>query len=171
MPGEFFFADKAFNHPDADRNVRRGDIVVFVNPNNRTQIFVKRVIALPGGRVELSGSIVRLNGRTITRPRRHDSSWVGPKDGLVAQEHNHEHVYTVLLDTTAKAKTTSPTVFTVPNGQAFVLGDNRGRSTDSRKFGTVPLADIVGRAEQIWYSKAPQGSLRWGRLGTVLSRS
>jgi len=49
----------------------------------------------------------------------------------------------------------------------LVLGDNRSASQDSRRFGTVPLPDIVGKARQIWFSKQPQGSIRWGRFGQV----
>ena len=60
--------------------------------------------------------------------------------------------------------TPSATELIVPPGQVFVLGDNRGHSTDSRKFGFVPMQDVVGRARQIWFSKGPDG-VRWERLG------
>jgi signal peptidase I len=55
----------------------------------------------------------------------------------------------------------------VPDGQVFVLGDNRLDSTDSRSFGTVPMQDILGRARQVWFSSDKQG-VRWSRLGRVL---
>jgi signal peptidase I len=53
----------------------------------------------------------------------------------------------------------------VPDGEVFVLGDNRGEAVDSRRFGTVPLADITGIAKQVWLSRGEAG-VKLGRVGT-----
>jgi hypothetical protein len=58
--------------------------------------------------------------------------------------------------------------WTVPNGQVFVLGDNRGTAVDSRSIGTVPLADVLGVARQVWFSRSPTGGVRWERIGRRL---
>lgn len=56
----------------------------------------------------------------------------------------------------------------VPPGQVYVLGDNRPQSKDSREFGTVPLADLIGRARQIWLSWSDDDGIRWDSLGKTL---
>jgi signal peptidase I len=55
----------------------------------------------------------------------------------------------------------------VPHGSVYVLGDNRGSSVDSRKFGFVPLSDVTARVRQVYYSSGDDG-VRWNRIGTVL---
>jgi len=52
----------------------------------------------------------------------------------------------------------------VEPGHAFVMGDNRNASCDSRNFGSVPLVDVVGKARQIWFSKSDDG-WQWSRIG------
>lgn len=112
MPGDILFADKRYNCPGCKGAVRRGDIVIFVDPNDRTRYYVKRVAGLPG-------EAVAMPGQPAT---------------------------------------------TVPPGTVYLLGDNVAASTDSRQFGPVPLADVVGRVRQIWWSSG-DGRIRWERLG------
>ena len=104
--------------------VHRGDIVVFESPKGEGQIkdLIKRVIGLPGERVEARDGKILINGQPI------DESYLGP--GI----------------------TTGPLEpQTVPPGHYFVMGDNRGNSKDSRFFGPIPKSLIVGRAfVKVW---------------------
>ncbi len=161
MPGEHFFVDRRVNQPGSGMKLKRGDIVVFVDPNDRTQYYVKRVIGLPGDKVEISGHVVTVNGKGLTSTTESLNNANLAKDQFkIYDETSDEHSYDIVLKKDA-AETDSVSV-QVPNGQAFLLGDNRTNSMDSRNFGCVPLVDIVGRAEQIWLSS----QLR--RVGHVL---
>jgi signal peptidase I len=111
--GDYILADKTAYRRMAPQ---KGDIIIFVNPDNRSQRFIKRVEALPG--------------ETAALP-----------------------------DGSNQA---------VPHGFVYVLGDNRSSSIDSRTFGFVPLANVIGKARQVYFSIGEDG-VRWNRIGTSLS--
>jgi signal peptidase I len=170
LPGDRIFVDKTVGQPGGAK-LWRGAIVVFIYPNERTSTFVKRVIGLPGDRIEMDGNTLRVNGHSVSR---------GPSDeplpsafaGLRAlRERGDRGEYTVLLPPGDTVASTGPLPgsFVVPDGQIYVLGDNRGASVDSRRFGTVPVADVKGIARQVWFSASARDGVRWSRLGKVLS--
>jgi signal peptidase I len=167
LPGDQFFADKRINSPGAQK-VRRGDPAVFVYPNDRTMIYVKRVIGLPGDEVEIRGTDVRINGKSIRGEEVKDlgSSELNAmlSDHTAYRERGEKGDYTVLWK---RDRPEAPLTFSVPNGQVFVLGDNRDNSSDSRNFGPVNLTDLIGKARQVWFSKGEFG-LRLGRIGARL---
>jgi signal peptidase I len=99
---------------------QRGDIIVFNPPTPDATIpYVKRVIAVGGETIELRNGNVFVNGRQVDIPQAHGST----------QAQAPQIAYP----------------FTVPDGQVFVLGDNRTFSSDSRTFGPVPVANIIGK--------------------------
>lgn len=161
LPGDRILADKTVGRRGGTR-LWRGALAVFVSPNDRALVYIKRVIALPGDRVDIDGADVRVNGRALAIEQ------AGP-DG-VAQERGDHGPYTVLPGTAAGQGAAGPGAFhlTVPDGQAFLMGDNRGSSVDSRRFGTVPLADVKGVARQVWFSSGHGAGVRWDRIGHVL---
>ncbi|MEZ5538031.1 MAG: signal peptidase I [Thiolinea sp.] len=162
VAGDFIFADKRYNCASCKHEVQHGDVVVFTFPNNRNVNYIKRVIGLPGDRVQIRGEIVKVNGDTI-------SAVTSQQNGLdVVQEKSGNKSWVVIWK---KVKSSPQPVYdiTVPQGQVFVLGDNRNESNDSRFFDTVPLSDVKARARQIWMSYNKKlGGLRMDRAGKVI---
>ena len=117
MSPTFDEGDRIFVRKDSyrDREPERNDLVAFLNPANRRQTWVKRVIALPGDTLEIKEGIVHLNGAAI------------------------QEVSGVQLD-----KANLPPI-TIPDHHCYVLGDNRANSRDSRHIGPVPMIALVGK--------------------------
>ena len=141
---------------------RRGEVIVFRAPGNRAQRFVKRVIGLPGETVAMQGGDVYVNGQKLPRKKTAFAS-VSPAEGLegeqvLFEESNHGRHYLVLTHG-SMADAEYPAT-KVPQDHVFVLGDNRSNSHDSRQFGSVPIGDIVGPVQYVYW---PAGS--WRRFG------
>jgi signal peptidase I len=157
LPGDRILADKTVGTLGGAK-LWRGALAIFVYPNDRTSIFIKRVVGLPGDRVEIGRGHLVINGRDVavgaTRERGdrgdYEVEWPGENSG--------GHV----------PAAEPPLTLVVPPGQAFVLGDNRAAAIDSRRFGTVPLSDIKGIARQIWFSSHAGAGVRWSRVGKLL---
>jgi signal peptidase I len=172
MPGDRFFADKRAGHPGGVK-IRRGAIAVFLYPNDRTTLFVKRIIGLPGDRVEMDGTSVKVNGVEIRGEELHDLGDSALNHLLdehqAFRESADQGSYTVLWRKNVKqdGKREQLSVV-VPNGQVFVLGDNRDAAHDSRHFGTLPIADVTAVARQVWFSADAHDGIRLRRTGTRL---
>ncbi|HEY5282295.1 MAG TPA: signal peptidase I [Polyangia bacterium] len=168
LPGDRFFADKRVGQPGGTK-IRRGAIAVFLYPNDRTTMYVKRIVGLPGDRIEIDGMSVKVNGVPIGHEELHDLGDARKNrlldDHLAFRESGDGGSYTVLWRKDGKHQQLSTVV---PNGQVFVLGDNRDGSQDSRTFGTLPMADITAVARQVWFSANAEDGLRLRRTGTLL---
>ncbi|MBX6341161.1 MAG: signal peptidase I [Thermomicrobiaceae bacterium] len=110
---------------------QRGDIVVFHPPGQHSEPYIKRIIGLPGDRVAIHDGAVYINGKRLEEPYLASQTvW----RGIAA----HQEI-------------------TVQPGQVFVLGDNRGNSSDSRVFGPVPISQIIGKA---WIAYWPPSQMQ-----------
>ncbi len=128
---------------------RRGDIVVFIYPEDRSKDFIKRLIGLPGDTVEIRNKEIFLNGVL----------W---KDGYGV------HVDNVIFPGSVQPRDNFGPV-TVPQDAVFVMGDNRDESYDSRYWGFVPKKEILGKALIIYWSwNRDDHGVRWNRLGSIL---
>jgi signal peptidase I len=147
---------------------QRGDVVVFRLPRDSSVDYIKRVVGLPGDRIQMIEGVLNINGVAV--PRRRIDDYAFKEDG----EAQHGTVYRETLpDGISYATLALPNngfnrntpIYNVPPGQYFVLGDNRDNSSDSRmpSLGYIPLENIVGRAEIIYFSRAG-----WDRLFQVV---
>src|SRR5271170_3028636 len=138
------------------RRVQRGDIVVFHYPVNPAQHFVKRVIGVPGDRVRLINKQVFVNGVPLKEPYARFSR---PANDLFRDNFPRLDVapgetpeWWLLL-----RKLVEDGQLIVPEGHYFVMGDNRDDSYDSRYWGFVPGANIIGRPLLIYWSVRAEG--------------
>lgn len=127
--------------------IRRGDPVVFTNPNARYSKYVKRVVALPGDRVEMQNDELIVNGQRLEYT---DVETTGPGRQRVERRGDIGYPIALLPMDPGNQTTTDFAPLTIPNGHCFVLGDNRHQSEDSRTHGPVPLRDVVGRVEWVF---------------------
>lgn len=130
---------------------RRGDIVTFSSPANGTRL-IKRVIALPGDRVEMRNEQLIINGQqagyaTIGRATE-TIKGVGEIAAVRVGESLGDRSHAIQLMPQLQARRDFAQV-TVPAGQYMMLGDNRDNSEDSRYIGMVPRALLIGRAERV----------------------
>lgn len=102
---------------------KRGDVVVFVSPKNADVDFIKRIIALPGERVKISGGKVYVGDSLLD-----ESTYLAPSVYTGPESFLSENRW-----------------FSVPEGKYFVMGDNRSGSSDSRDFGPVLPKEFVGK--------------------------
>jgi signal peptidase I len=133
------------------RRIRRGDIVVFHYPVNPAQHFVKRVVGIPGDRVRLVNKQVFVNGTPLKEPYVH---YTRPADDFFRDNFPRLDVapgetpeWWLML-----RKLVEDGQLIVPEGHYFVMGDNRDNSYDSRYWGFVPQANIIGRPLVIYWS-------------------
>jgi len=151
-------------------------------PKDNSTVYVKRVVGLPGDRIQMKQGLLHINGVPVVRERLPDfvgEEPCGPR-ALTRTKRWRETlpngVSHETLDCLDNGFYDNTSVYTVPSGHIFMLGDNRDNSTDSRVLsavGYVPLENIIGRAAMIYFSigsdAADTGSkFRTERLGLMV---
>jgi signal peptidase I len=128
-------------HPYSDpSNVKRGHIIVFVRQENgQSYHYIWRVIGLPGEKVEAAGESLAINGRAVERKAVREA-----EGKRIFREQIGDVSYEVALDVSPRNPPPDSSV-TVPAGEFFVMGDNRFDARDSRYFGPVSFASIIGK--------------------------
>lgn len=171
--GDYIFVNKLAYEYGGDP--KTGDIIVFKYPNNPSKDFIKRIVAAEGQEVQIADKILYVNGEIAEIPleSKHIDGRIIPAD-LSFRDNFGPYI--------------------VPDGEYFVLGDNRDDSRDSRFWGSVPRENIRGKAVFIYWSWTPNpdapgwgfpyvvdafrwvgyglfnfpSHIRWGRLGSAI---
>lgn len=173
---------------------KRGDIIVFRSPTDDRADLIKRTIGLPGDRIEVRGGTVHINGTPVKREPIADYVGEDPCQPMPVfavigraprwRETLPNGVSYDTLECPLVAPSPDPDntpAYNVPAGHFFMMGDNRHNSTDSRflnEVGYVPLENLIGRAQVVFFSVAEgesgwqvwrwPWSVRWSRLGTLV---
>lgn len=128
---------------------KRGDILVFIYPEDRSKDFIKRLIGLPGDTIEIRNKKILLNG-------------------LPSNDTHGVYVDNLIIPGSVQPRDNFGPV-TVPEDSIFVMGDNRDESYDSRFWGFVKMKDVLGKALIIYWSWNHDDTwVRWGRIGKIL---
>ncbi|MCK5718556.1 MAG: signal peptidase I [Thiomargarita sp.] len=170
----------------------RGDVVVFRYPGpngdnlhispigDTTPVntpFIKRIIGLPGDIVEYNynSKVIYINGEPMTQTmEQHRYVGVGGGSNMTGSEQRIEHLaedldHNILVITEEKLSYDPIDKWVVPADKYFVFGDNRDNSKDSRVWGYVPEANLIGKAFFIWMNwDWKNGGISWQRIGTTI---
>ena len=176
----FPFGMAPFDGRVFETSPERGDVAVFRQPQNESVAFIKRIVGLPGDRIQVTDGILRINDVAVNRVRK---GFATASDGYnvirfaVYQETLPNGKSYLIQERSDDDVLDNTNVFLVPEGHYFMMGDNRDNSRDSRttSVGMVPAENLIGRAERLFFSHNKSAHLweiwkwpfaiRYGRLG------
>lgn len=140
---------------------KRGDVAVFSLPRNNNIDYIKRIVGLPGDKIQVRHGILHINGKPVKRERIEDYITVDsyghtvPVAQYIETLPNGRQYRTLEVHDDQSIVDNTP-VYKVPEGHYFGMGDNRDNSTDSRfldDVGYIPRENLIGRAEFLFFSR------------------
>ena len=158
---------------------KRGDVVVFKLPSDNKTDYIKRVVGLPGDRLQVMEGVLYINGVAAQQtpvgrfPEDYDGRELSVPELRESLPGGRQHL---VLDITPNGERDNTRVYEVPPGHFFAMGDNRDNSMDSRvpEVGFIPLENLIGRAEILFFSVNGEahllepwtwpGGIRWSRI-------
>ncbi|MDW3095233.1 MAG: signal peptidase I [Gammaproteobacteria bacterium] len=146
---------------------QRGEVIVFRYPKNPSLDYIKRVIGLPGDRLEYRDKTVYVNGEAMKQVDLGIYIGKGRDSVMSGSEKKQENLNTIKHDVLINERRLSiDSAWTIPDGHYFVMGDNRDNSNDSRVWGMVPEQNLVGKAFMIWMNwDISEGQFDFRRIG------
>ncbi len=148
-----------------DGRPERGDVAVFRYPEDPSVAFIKRIVGLPGDRLRFEEKQLYINGEPVPQVPVPDGEWEA--EGLYTRlERIGDGEHEILVRNFGRLGAAE---WTVPEGQYFVLGDNRDNSRDSRFWGFLPDDNLIGRAFVIWMNlDCVTGNGNCKRIGSLI---
>ncbi|MDP6709354.1 MAG: signal peptidase I [Alphaproteobacteria bacterium] len=141
---------------------KRGDVAVFKLPRDNDTDYIKRIIGLPGDRIQMRRGVLYLNGKAVKRERIDDFEYTDQYGNRFAIPRHRERLPNGVeydtLDLIENGDIDDTGIYTVPPEHYFAMGDNRDNSIDSRVammkqgVGFIPAENLVGRAEILFFS-------------------
>lgn len=174
---------------------KRGDIVAFHlardgnqlfpvdrRPDLGTEIFIKRIVGIPGDTIEIQSAVLKLNGIEMTGPVTGTDFTTPDGDAIPIRTERIGDRAHLVLDEPAPGPNDERVEYVVEPGRYFVLGDNRDNSRDSREWGSIRRDAIIGEVDELYWSwdfNGPtysfllpwhwhlfwDGAVRWDRIG------
>ena len=178
LVGDFILVNKfsyGIGLPVADTKIidlgspQRGDVIVFRYPEDPSTPFIKRVVGVPGDEIAYYNKVLYINGEAapqeVVGPFDRQGSGMnmtGASERLEQLDEIHHQILVQPGYPSAEGR------MVIPEGNYFVLGDNRDNSRDSRYWGTVPDKLLIGRAFLIWMNWDWGHGIDWERIGNSI---
>ncbi len=146
LKGDHIVVEKWFSKREG---VHRGDVIIFPFPKDETRSFIKRVVGLPGEKLEIKKQKVFINGQAL------DESYAFHSEPVKSEPITPRDDLDQII---------------IPEGMLFVLGDNRENSMDSRYFGFIEVSKVMGKVKMLYWSyDKKESQVRWNRIGKLVS--